>query len=131
MVEIAIGDFLDANETWEIATWGTTVPDRTAPPYCVFDVISTTEHHTHDGPTNLIRCRMQFTHIAATKAAAKANARALRALLNGRRKQVMGDIWIDGIMWDNERDLFGPNTTMFQVVQDYIIFYKERESVGD
>ena len=123
-IEQAIGQYLQAE--FAIPTWGSIVPDKTSPPYCVYDVVSTTEQHTHDGPSTLVRCRMQFAHFGATKEQAKSSARQLRFLLNGHRGLTYGlRIW--WVLWDNERDLYGPNTTMYQVVQDYIMFYEDYE----
>jgi len=102
--------------------WGSVVPDNVPPPYIVFDLVSTTQSHTHDAPVPIIRARVQFIFYAETKQQAKGLSQDVRRLLNGLKNTTVGERSIEYIRWDNQRDIYGPNVKLFQVLDDYIVF---------
>lgn len=108
-------------------------PQDSAMPALVFTTISSQPDATHDGATGLSESRIQLDAYAATYAAAKGLARAVRGVLH----QFAGDVEVDGgtvtlqgVFQDGERDLFEGEAPerIFRVSLDFNVWAVEPTS---
>lgn len=76
------------------------------------------------GPSNLAHPRFQIDCWATTYASVKAAAQAVRQRLDGYRG-LMGTTTVGGVSLESDTDDFEPDTGLYRVSLDFIIWHKE------
>lgn len=103
-------------------------PQGSSLPCIVYQRISGPRISAHDGPSGLARPRYQYTCIAATYAAAKALANAVREVLDGYSGTTNG-VQIETILIENEMDVYNFETderaSSYSVIIDCVIWHLE------
>lgn len=79
---------------------------------------------TSSGVADLVEGRFQLDAYAKSYPEAKTTANAIRAALSGYHGSVLG-VRIDAARRDATTDGFEPETKLFRVSADYIIFFEE------
>lgn len=105
-----------------------TIAQDVALPAAAYQRISGPRKHAHDGPLSVAEGRFQFTCQAATYAAAKSVANAIRQALDGYNGAVtVGEdsLEIEGSFLVNELDGYEFETEAETVRLDYLILYQE------
>jgi len=87
-----------------------------APPYLVYQVISTDGETTHDGNRNLEFPLIQFSCWAVTKAAAITLAAAVNTVLDG--KKLAGTSAVT-FQFSNQYGTYDPETKLFGEILEY------------
>lgn len=100
------------------------VPQDVTLPAVAYQRISGPRDHAHDGPTGLVRARVQFSALGSTYLEAKTVTEALRAALDGF-KGTMGTVEVQTVFLENERDEWAEAFRLPVVRQDVIFWYKE------
>jgi len=102
----------------------TEAPQDAALPLVVLKRVSTPRVYAQTGPSGLAWPRVQITARAARQAEAVAVAKAVRTAVNGYRGS-MGDVPVQAVFVDTERDGFLFDTDKFERVQDAIVWHAE------
>ena len=104
------------------------MPQGATMPAVVYQRISGPRVQAHDGPSGLAFPRFQFACIAATFAAAKTLANALRVAIDGYQDTSAG-VRIDAILVQNEIDLYNYESSelanSYTVLVDAIVWHHE------
>lgn len=104
------------------------MPQGERMPAVVYQRISGPRVQAHDGPSGLAHPRFQFACIAATYAAAKTLANALRVAIDGYQDTI-GSVKVDAILVENEIDLYNYESselaTSYTVLVDAIVWHHE------
>lgn len=96
-------------------------------PALTYQRISAPRDSTHDGPEGLVRARVQIDAWARTFAEAKRLADAVRLALDGFKGHA-GDVVVDRMYLDGDRDFFEGDAQLYRVTQDWFVWH--REAVG-
>lgn len=104
-----------------------TIPQDIALPAIAYQRISGVREYSHGGPSQLAHPRFQFTCQAATYAAAKSLANAVRAALSGYRGTMggAGGVVVGGCFMVNEVDGFELPGETNVVRLDIVIWHEE------
>lgn len=100
------------------------IPQDVDLPAIAYQKISAPRDHTHDGPSGLVRARMQITCAGASYAVAKTLSEAVRAALDGF-SGTMGSTTVNAVFLDNERDDWAQVFESPVVEADYMFWYLE------
>lgn len=103
------------------------IPQAATLPCLTYQRISTPRSLSHDSSgigNELAHPRFQFDAWATTYASAKAISDQVRAALNGHTGS-MGGVTIRAALVDDERTSFEPETNLFRVSSDYIIWHND------
>lgn len=97
-------------------------------PLVIYQRISATREHSHDGPSGLARQRFQFRCVAGGYGQARQLADAVRGALDGYQGTV-GGVRIDGIVIQNELDTedaaLDAEATTTSVLMDFFVWHGE------
>lgn len=107
-----------------------TVPDVFTPPAITFSEVSAADHTTHDSTagSELVDGRYQFDAWGTTQASARALAKAIYAAFHGFKGTVTegaDSLTFGPILRVAKRATYDPGTRLFQVSQDFMIWYTE------
>lgn len=102
-------------------------PQGVTAPYVVFFKVSGPRVHSHDGASGLAHPRFQFSCFAKTYAAAKQIAGYIQTVLQGYSGTLggTGGVTVRGCFYENETDLYEPDTGLFHIALDFYIWHKE------
>lgn len=103
------------------------IPQGGTLPCVTYQRISTPRELSHDSAgigNELAHPRFQFDAWATTYASAKAISDQLRSALNGH-KSTTGSVTVNGILVQDERTSFEPETSLFRVSCDYVIWHTD------
>ena len=100
--------------------------DATAP-YIVVTKVSGVREHSHDGGSHLAHPRFQISVFALKYGTAKTIATAIQTALQGYTGLMGGvsGVTVQAVFYENETDTYEPDTSLFQVITDYIIWHVE------
>lgn len=97
-------------------------------PLVIYQRISATREHSHDGPSGLARPRFQFRCVANSFSQARGLADAVRGALDGYQGTV-GGVRIDAIVFQNELDTddaaMDEDATTASVLMDFYVWHGE------
>lgn len=100
------------------------LPQSPALPAVTYQRISTTRTRTKDGPTGAAEVRVQMSCWSMSYIEAKRVADAIRHALDGYRGS-MGGHYVYVAASEGELDFYEPDTQLYQVAADYLIWYEE------
>ncbi len=102
-------------------------PQDVVKPYIVFSKISAPRDHTHDGGSGLVNARFQFSCFATTYQVAKQVAGLIQAVLQGYSGTLggAGGVVVNGCFYEDETDLYEPDSALFHVAVDYRLWHQE------
>jgi hypothetical protein len=98
------------------------IPQSPTYPLILYARISGVRDHHLQGPSGLVRTRLQIEAWAETYAGAKTLATAIRGALDGYTDLTNG---VGSCLLDNERDIYEPELSIYRVVHDYLIIDEE------
>ena len=100
------------------------LPDQAAFPAVTYQVVSSMEEQTLDGPTGIFTARVQVDAWSASYGETKAVAAAIRTLLDGF-DGALPDGTVVANMWlaDSPADSFSPEPRLFRTQQDFKLIY--------
>lgn len=101
------------------------LPQGEKQPSIVYNRITGQGDNTMDGPSGLSRPRFQIDAWAASADEAAELANLVKEHIDGYRG-LMGDVVVQGVFFDSERDDYQADIKMFRVSRDYLIWYEER-----
>lgn len=104
------------------------LPQGVTLPAVTIQRISTPRSLTHDSAgigSELSNPRFQINAWATTYASAKAISDQIRAALNGHRGTTGTGVTINAALVDDERPSYEPETNIYQISCDYIIWHND------
>lgn len=99
------------------------LPQKPTYPGVTLARVSTDEDLAHDGPTGYETARFQIDSYAATSAAVRAVANAVRDALNGL-SGTAGGVVIHVISFENQVDEWGDLLDVWRITQDYMVQWR-------
>ncbi len=123
MIESAIRSILVNDSTVKAITtrcYPVTIPQSPTYPLILYTRISGVRDHHFQGPSGIVRTRMQIEAWAETYSGAKTLAAAIRGALDGYTGTGIGSCLLD-----NERDIYEPELNVYRVVYDFQILDEE------
>ena len=100
------------------------IPQDSELPAAAYQVITTTDDDTHDGPSGWTEINLQITVDADTYGQAKLASRAINTALNGTSGTLSG-IQVYYISRQNAYDGYGEGSQVTTIRQDYLVQYLE------
>lgn len=102
-------------------------PQDIAKPYVVFFKVSDPREHSHQGASALARARFQFSIFAETYKECKQIAKQIQISLQGYSGIMGGEegVFVGGCFYVDETDNYEPQTQLYHVSVDYVIWHKE------
>ena len=123
MIESSIRSILVNDATVKAITtrcYPVTIPQSPTYPLILYTRISGVRDHHLQGPSGIVRTRMQIEAWAETYSGAKTLAAAIRGALDGYTGPAIGSCLLD-----NERDIYEPELNVYRVVYDFQILDEE------
>lgn len=128
IIEEAIAAYLVANSGVNALLgnriYPNNIPQDCKLPAAAYQVITTTDDDTHDGPSGWTEINLQITVDADTYGQAKLASRAINAALNGTSGTLSG-IPVHYISRQNAYDGYGEGSQVTTIRQDYSVKYSE------
>lgn len=102
-------------------------PQDVQSPYLVFFKVSASRPHSHQGASGLALARFQCSCFAETYYSAKQLAWQLQGALQGFSGIMGGEVGVEvgGCFYDNEQDQYEPQTGLYHVAVDYLVWHRE------
>jgi len=102
-------------------------PQNVVAPYIVVFKVDGPRDHSHDGASHLANPRFQLSVFSTTYSEAKAIAAALQAALEGYTGTMggAGGVAVNGVFYENETDLYEPDTKLYHIAVDYKMWHQE------
>ncbi len=94
-------------------------------PYLVVTKISGVREHSHDGSSHLAHPRFQIAIFSTSYSSCKSIAAVIQTALQGYSGTMSSGVDVGAIFYENETDLYDSETSLFQVITDYIIWHTE------
>lgn len=104
------------------------IPQGATLPCLTFFRVSTPREATHDSSgigNELSHPRFQFDAWATTYASAKAISDQVRAALHGKKSTIATGVSINGSLAQDERPTYEPETQLYRVSSDFIIWHND------
>jgi len=123
MIESSIRSILVGDTAVKAITtrcYPVTIPQSPTYPLILYTRISGVRDHHFQGPSGIVRTRMQIEAWAETYSGAKTLAAAIRGALDGYTGTAIGSCLLD-----NERDIYEPELNVYRVVYDFQIIDEE------
>lgn len=98
------------------------LPQTPTLPAVVYQRLTTTPTHSHDGASDLDMSRLQLDVWADTYAEAREAAIAIRTTLDGERGMWSG-MWISAVLLDSADDFFEDATRMWRQRTDWRVWH--------
>jgi len=102
-------------------------PQEVASPYVVFFKVSAVRETSLTGTSHLVNSRFQFSIFSETYYQAKQIAEQIQLALQDKNNEVIGGTGgvRVSIQYDNEQDLYDPETGFYHIPVEYLIYYNE------
>lgn len=104
------------------------MPEEAPYPALTYFTVDADEIHTLDRTSGLVHQRFQVDAWANDYSTAKTLMKQVRAALEAAYGTIvtpLGDVDIDGILRDNERDLYEDKTRTHHCAGDFLVLYNE------
>jgi len=103
----------------------TKAPQDVLEPYIVFIKVSSIRNHSYTGSSHFAESRFQFSIYSTTYAETKTIAKQLQTILECTSGNIGTAPGVDvgAIYYDNETDLFEPETRLYHLACDYLILH--------
>jgi hypothetical protein len=106
------------------------MPQGERNPSIVYNRISDTGYHVYEGPLGFARPRMQIDAWAETPDEAAALSNLVKSRLDGF-SGLMGDVTVQGALFDSLREMYDPEAELYRVSTDYLILHVEDYAASD
>ena len=126
-IEAAIRGVLVGDTTVKTITtrcYPVMIPPNPTYPLILYTRISGVRDHHLQGPSGIVRTRLQVEAWAETYSGAKTLSEAIRGALDGLTGTKSGVV-VGSCLLDNERDIYEPELGVYRIVHDYLILDEE------
>lgn len=94
-------------------------------PSASYQLITAVPDYTLDGPTGMVKARIQIDTWASTYAGSKALTEAIRLLLDGYAGVLPDGTAVQNIWRENVTDSFEPGSRLYRTLTDWRIIFAE------
>jgi hypothetical protein len=102
------------------------LPEAAALPSATYQLISSVPEYTNDGPTRMVKARVQIDVWSDSYATCKTLTDALRVLLDGFTGTLPNGVAVSNIIRDNSSDYIEPVSRLYRVQTDWLVIYDEQ-----